>query len=115
MNVTSLNHYHKQIQDFIAVNSHLIAIGRIESRAYLEYKKRTVAQLKKYENSGKLDDDDDEDGDDESEEDDEEGDAWGEGHDGRKYGENLNYFAYDERLDKDSDESDSFDNYDDDI
>merc|ERR1719365_410984 len=53
-----------------------------ESRAYLDYKKRTMAQLKM-----KDDDDDDE-------------EIFDEG--AGRYGEKLTMFAYDDRLDKDS-------------
>ena len=77
-----------------------------ESRAYLEYKKRTIAQL-----NLRSDDEGDEDDDDEDAI-----DVYGEGLDlgiGRRE-EKLNYFAYDEKLDKGS-ESDSFEDYDDDF
>lgn len=76
-----------------------------ESRAYLEYKKRTMAQL-----NIRSDDEGDED-----EEDDDDVDDFGEGLHlgiGRRE-EKINYYAFDEKLDKDS-ESDSFENYDDD-
>ena len=80
-----------------------------ESRAYLEYKKRTILQL-----NLRSDDDGD---DDEDDDDDEDAiDVYGEGLDlgiGRRE-EKLNYFAYDEKLDKGS-ESDSFEDYDDDF
>jgi len=77
-----------------------------ESRAYANYKKRTIAQLKKM---GQCDDSD------EAEEDDDDDDD--EDYDSR-YGvlkvdeEQYRNIAYDDLLDKDS-ESDSFDNYDD--
>jgi len=80
-----------------------------ESRAYLEYKKRTIAQLN-------LRSDDDGDEDDEDDDDEDAIDVYGEGLDlgiGRRE-EKLNYFAYDEKLDKGS-ESDSFEDYDDDF
>lgn len=71
----------------------------------MEYKKRTMAQLNiRSDDDGDKDEDDDDDVDD-----------FGEGlHLGiGKREEKLNYYAYDEKLDKDS-ESDSFENYDDD-
>jgi len=69
-----------------------------ESRAYLEYKKRTIAELNLCDEDGEEDEDDD---------------VYGEGAGMVGPEVKLNLVAYDEKLDKDS-ESDSFDNYDED-
>jgi len=79
-----------------------------ESQAYLEYKKRTVAQLKL-----RVDNDEDDDDDDVEDDDQDVIDVYGEGMVLGRREEKLNFVAYDEKLDKDS-ESDSFDNYDED-